>query len=364
MTPPETILVVITRRIGDVLLATPLIRSLKLAWPQAHIDALVFRGTEGVLTANPDLRHVLAIEERPTRTAQISLLRRIARRYDLALSLLPGDRPTFYAWIAGKRRFGRLNGGSKNAWKRWLLNGWVQPREDEHTVRGYLALTQPLHIPAVGRLVVSWRDEETTFESFAALRDSNYAVLHPYPKYHYKMWHAQGWIDLGRWLQEQGMQVVFTGGSDVHEVQYVSAIAQALQGSVINLAGKLSLGQTGFLLSRAHVFIGPDTAVTHMAAALGVPMVALFGPSDPVKWGPWPQDFSPEHNPWVRRGSQSVGNVTLLQGTDPRDCVPCLLEGCDRHEQSFSQCLQRLSVDQVRTAVERVLARRGEDRRA
>lgn len=355
---------VITRRIGDVLLATPLLHSLKLAWPQAHIDALVFRGTEGVLTANPELREVLTIEERPTRKAHISLLRRIARRYDLALSLLPGDRPTLYAWIAGKRRLGRLHPDGKNGWKRWLLHGWVQPGEDEHTVRAYLALTQPLQVAAVGHVAVSWRDQDAAAGVLGALRDNHYAVLHPYPKYHYKMWREEGWVELGRWLQQQGMQVVLTGGADDREMQYVSAIAEALNGGVTNLAGKLSLGQTGFLLSRARLFIGPDTSVTHMAAALGVPTVALFGPSDPVKWGPWPQDFSPEHNPWVRRGSQRVGNVYLLQGTDPRDCVPCLLEGCDRHEQSFSQCLQRLAVDPVRTAVGHLLANQKEDRRA
>ena len=56
MKPPRTVLVVVTRRIGDVLLATPLIRSLKHAWPDAAIDVLVFAGTQGVLAANPDIR--------------------------------------------------------------------------------------------------------------------------------------------------------------------------------------------------------------------------------------------------------------------------------------------------------------------
>lgn len=355
MTPPNTILVVITRRIGDVLLATPLIRSLKQAWPQAHIDALVFRGTEGVLTANPDLRQVLTIEERPTLSAHLSLLRRILRRYDLALSLLPGDRPTLYAWLAGKRRVGRLNAGAKHAWKRRLLHCSVPSSEDEHTVRAYLALTQPLQIAAVGHVVVSWRAQDEAAAPLIGLRDKKYAVLHPYPKHHYKMWHEQGWIDLGRWLQGHGMHVALTGGPDSHEVHYVTAIAREIGSNVENFVGKLSLGQMGFLLSQARLFVGPDTAATHMAAALGVPTVALFGPSDPIRWGPWPRDFSPECSPWVRHGSQRVDNVYLLQGDDPRGCVPCRLEGCDRHEQSFSQCLQRLSGEQVRAAAEQML---------
>lgn len=364
MTPPGSILVVITRRIGDVLLATPLIRSLKLAWPQANIDALVFRGTGGVLSANPDLRQVLTIEERPTRSAHFSLLRRILRRYDLALSLLPGDRPTLYAWLAGKRCYGRLSPGAKSAWKRRLLDGWVEPGEDEHTVRAYLALTAPLHIPAVGRVVVNWREQDVAATPLTGLAGVDFAVLHPYPKYHYKMWRESAWIEIGRWLQSQGLHVVLSGGPDPKEVQYVGTIARALGLNTSNLAGTLSLGQIGHLLSRARLFIGPDTSVTHMAAALGIPTVALFGPSDPVKWGPWPQDFSPERNPWARQGSQQVGNVYLVQGSDPRGCVPCLLEGCDRHQQSFSQCLQRLSAMQVRAAVEQMLAPAGGERLA
>ena len=101
MRPPDSILVIVTRRIGDVLLATPLIRSLRLAWPAAAIDALVFAGTEGVLAANPDLRRIVAVPENAKEIAHLRTLFSLARRYDLAVSTLPGDRPTFYR-LAGR----------------------------------------------------------------------------------------------------------------------------------------------------------------------------------------------------------------------------------------------------------------------
>ena len=82
----------------------------------------------------------------------------------------------------------------------------------------------------------------------------------------------------------------------------------------LNLAGKLTLGGTGCLLAAPRSTSGPDTAVTHMAAALGVPTVALYGPTDPVKWGPWPRDYAGSGNPWRRLGSQASGSVRLLQG--------------------------------------------------
>ncbi|MHB8564038.1 MAG: glycosyltransferase family 9 protein, partial [Acidiferrobacteraceae bacterium] len=94
---PDSVLVVITRRLGDVLFATPLIASLHAAWPTATIDALVFAGTEGVLRRHPALNRVLIVSERPRPAEHRALVRSILRRYDLGLSLLCGDRPVLYA---------------------------------------------------------------------------------------------------------------------------------------------------------------------------------------------------------------------------------------------------------------------------
>ncbi len=93
------ILVVVLRRLGDVLLTTPLIHSVKRAYPDAAIEALVFAGTEGILAGNPDLAGVIAMPQRPSVGASLALFGRLARRYALALSVQPGDRPT--TWPAG-----------------------------------------------------------------------------------------------------------------------------------------------------------------------------------------------------------------------------------------------------------------------
>jgi heptosyltransferase-3 len=96
------------------------------------------------------------------------------------------------------------------------------------------------------------------------------------------------------------------------------------------------------------------SAGTAMAAAAGTPTVVLFGPSNPVKWGPWPKDFAPTTpSPWRKNGSQRQGNVFLLQGEG--ECVPCLGEGCDRHVNSLSECLQLLPVRRVIQAAETML---------
>ena len=112
------------------------------------------------------------------------------------------------------------------------------------------------------------------------------------------------------------------------------------------------------MVSRAVIYVGPDTVLTHIAAAVDAPTIALYGPSNPVKWGPWPK--SCVRNPWKRIGSQSKGNVILLQGKGA--CVPCLLEVCDRHIESFSDCLQELPSRKIITAAESLLKKYAADR--
>jgi heptosyltransferase-3 len=177
-------------------------------------------------------------------------------------------------------------------------------------------------------------------------------VLHPYPKFRYKMWTHHGWIALGRWLGDRGLRVVLTGSAAADEREYIERIARELP-DALNVAGKLTLGGVAYVVSKAAVYVGPDTAVTHAAAGLGVPTVALFGPSNPVKWGPWPAGHDAHEDPWARRGNQAVRNVQLVQGAGP--CVPCGFEGCERHVESSSDCLTSLEPEVVIEAVRSAL---------
>jgi heptosyltransferase-3 len=355
MNPPDTVLVVVTRRIGDVLLTTPLIRTLKQAWPNVLIDVLVFSGTDGVLKANPDVRNVLTIAERPQMLDHLRLLATIARRYDLAVSVVPSDRPTLYAWLAGRRRAGLVVDQPKHRWKKWLLQLWAPfDNLNTHTVLMHLALADVLSIAPCYDVVAAWgkRDEEEVGRRLPCKLSESYAVLHAYPKFNYKMWRREAWIEIAQWLRSRGLRVVLSGGGDADELAYVDAIAREIP-DAINLAGKLTLSELACLLQRARVYAGPDTAVTHMAAALGAPVVALYGATNPVKWGPWPKDYARTVNPWRRLGTQKVNNVTLIQGTVA--CVPCLNEGCDRHVASYSDCLQQLPVSAVTSALANIL---------
>src|SRR5438105_4071345 len=98
--PPGRLLIICIRRIGDVLLVTPLIRTFKYHWPEAKIDLLVFKGTETILSLNPDVENIISIKEHPDFFQHYQLLKKIFRVYDIAVSTSPGDKAILYAYCA------------------------------------------------------------------------------------------------------------------------------------------------------------------------------------------------------------------------------------------------------------------------
>jgi heptosyltransferase-3 len=354
---PERILVVALRRLGDVLFVTPLIRSLKRAYPGAAIDALVFAGTEGILAGNPDLACVITMPPRPRAGETLALLRRLWRRYDLALSTQAGDRPTLFAWAAGRRRAGFVDPDKLAVHvKRRALDVSVPVDPARHRVPEVLRLAQALGIAPLAELVAPSETRAAHVSREAArshaLSGRRYAVIHVAPKFRYKQWTEQGWRGLAAALATRGLAVVATGGPDADEQRYLDAV-WAARPEVERLDGALSWPALAEVLRAATVYIGPDTAVTHLAAATGAPTVALYGPTDPRLWGPWPLGGADPL--WAAAGTiQTRGNVWLVQ--NPLPCLPCQQEGCLRRLDSHSQCLDELQVGQVLQAVDAALA--------
>ena len=357
---PRRILLACPQRLGDVLLATPLARSLKRAWPEADLDALVFDGTEGVLEENPDIARLIVVPRRAGYAVRLAEVRRLWRRYDLAVAPLATDRARWYCWVAGRWRVGLVSPGLKDRAKTLLLNQCLRFDDlDTHSVAMGLRLAEALGIAPVFEVVPPGATRarlEALPGRLAALAGKSFAVLHPYPRFTYKMWTTAAWIALAEWLLKRGVGVVFSGGSEPAELAYVETIARALpdHAAILNLAGTLTLGESAELIGRARLYVGPDTVLTHVSAATGTPTLALFGPSNPVKWGPWPRGWTGFDSPWQGRGSARHGNVFLLQGAG--DCVPCMLEGCQRHIRSSSDCLLQLQAGTAIKAAEALLA--------
>jgi heptosyltransferase-3 len=349
--PPQArVLVIALRRLGDVLLTTALIRSLKQAFPHAVIDTLVFDGTQGVLAGNPDLGAVIRM---PSGAAgSLALASRLWRRYDLAVATQSGDRPILFAWIAGRTSVGPLAAaGGIEALKRIALDYPVTAQAPAHRVDELLQLVAALGIRPVRDLVCPSGPLRAEL-----MPSGDYAVIHAGPMFRYKSWTVEGWRVLATALRERGLAVIGTGGDSKMDRRYLDQVwgdASRQQPIVRRLDGVLTWPELAHLIRSARVYIGPDTSVTHLAAATGASTVALYGPTDPRRWGPWPVGGLAE--PWRAAGTiQRQGNVWLVQ--NPLPCLPCGNEGCERRLDSHSRCLDELAARQVLAAVDQALA--------
>jgi len=341
--PRARILVVSLRRIGDVLLTTPLIRSLRRAWPDARIETLVFAGSEDIVSGNPDIDSVIAMPERPSQLETLRLLAHLWKRYDLAISTQTGDRPTFYAFMAGRRRAGLIpaEAGLSRTLKRLALQRGVPADPKAHRVELMLRIADALGITRVPQTVAPAGD-------IAEAPVERYAVIHATPMFQYKQWTQSGWRALAHGLNARGLAVIAVGGPGAEERRFLDALWRDMA-----TVRQLPWAQTAALIAKARVYVGADTAATHLAAATGCPTVALYGPTDPRIWGPWPVGGLAE--PWQASDRiQNRGNVWLVQ--NPLPCLPCTLEGCERHIDSRSICLEELSAEQVLRAVDQALA--------
>jgi heptosyltransferase-3 len=359
---PRRIAVICTRRLGDVLLATALIRSLRrVAQPGMRIEALVFPETAAALAGNPDLDAIIAVPHRPSLGEAWRLLLRIFRRYELAVSTVSSDRAHALALLCSSRRVCMIppldQPGAR--WKRWLSWRSLRASDHVHTVEQTLRLAERIGIPRWPQVVPPRPADATALDAKlgAGWHEQPFAVMHPAAMYPYKGWTDSGWRALLAALVSRGLKVYLTGGPAAAERALVEKIAAgADQKRVVNLAGQFAFAELTPLIEKAGVFVGPDTSVTHLAAATGTPTIALFGPSSPVAWGPWPycgEGRSPAA--WKMTAPlQHQGNVWIVQGLP--HCVPCLKEGCRRHQQSDSVCLDEMPAARVVAIVEQALA--------
>jgi len=340
------ILLVTLRRIGDALLTTPLIRSLRRAWPDATIDVLTFTGPARIIEGNPDVDHIIAMPERPTTGESLTIVRRVFKRYHLAVSTQPGDRPTLFAVLAGRTHAGLTDADGPRLGhivKSRLLHRSTPAVPDVHRVEQMLRLADALGIARVPDLVCP------APASHEAIPPMPYAVIHAAPTFRYKQWTRDSWRALAKGLAERGLSIVATSGPDPEERKEIEELWQG-----IAAVRSLTWPGNAALLAGARIYVGPDTSITHLAAAAGCPTVALFGPGDPRVWGPWP--VGGLDAPWQASGTiQNRGNVWIVQ--NPLPCLPCTFEGCERHIGSDSACLQGLRAEQVLAAADQALAK-------
>jgi len=350
-------LVIAMPYLGDVLLATPLFHSLKRAFPNAQLDVLVFSNCAVMLEGNPDIHQVITTPNRPTHTEKWRLFKQIFRRYDLAMAIQTGDRPFFYTLFASPFRVIVVPPKKTTGWwKRYFVKRWTEfDNTNTHTVLQNLKLLDLIGLPPYFSVIPPRSNNIAQLkERFAFLSDNTpYVVIHALPQWIYKRWPLEAWQEIGVYLSNLGFKLVLSGGPIQEELDYVANLASKLPEGTANLAGQVTIAELTHIIAQAALFIGPDTGITHLATATGIPVIALFGPTNPVKWSPWPDAYQLKQNPFDRKGTQQVNNVFLVQGEG--DCVPCHQEGCERHRLSRSVCLDNLLPERIKGIASTIL---------
>ena len=375
---PKKILFIATRQIGDVLITTPLISKARELWPDAEFHFLGYKGKLDMLKGNPDITQVIETSDRPGLAEYLSLFNRLFQRYDLAFVTQPSDRAYLYGLVAAFRRVGVLGGHpqgkdaldqtkrdktqKQNAWKKWICMHTVDVDYfSQHVITEKLRLlevffknpeelfSKPISVtPPIGEALSPVITNELT---------QPYVVVHPGPLTAYKRWPLAHWQALITWLVRRGFQVILSASPAKQDLllnhDILSLLDEEVKERVIDTAGRLSIPQAGALLRGAALYVGVDTSITHLAAACNIPTITLFGATPPTNFGPWPNGFIGKQPYQLRARSQSVGNVTILQG--PGECVPCRKAGCLDRADSNSECLDLLEPTQVIQAIEQVL---------
>lgn len=332
----QNVLIIKLRYIGDVLLATLSARAIKSARPNVRVTMLVTRGTEDVLSGNPDMDEVVILDK-DSLAAQWRLIAGLRRRrFDTVIDLTDGDRAAFLSWISGAPVRIGFNDGH-----RWQGRFYTQvvrsERGVQHRIDRDLEALKLVSIQAGSQDPQLWLTPEEEhsadqlLDQLGVQRSQPIVILQPGARYWFKAWPPERFAELADRLTSQYGCQVMIGGSR-QESDLAQQIRQMAKSRPIVMAGRTTVRQFASIAKRSALFVGNDSGAMHIASAVGTPVVALFGPSSPREWRP--------------RG----GPVEILY--KDLDCGRCSNSTCTRGEES---CMKSILVHEVFAVAQRLL---------
>jgi len=346
-------LVIQLRHHGDVLLTSPVFTVLKNRAPALEIDALVYAETREMLDFHPAIAqvHVARRDWKDlgalTRFAREWRLFRAlrSRSYDLVVHLSEHPRGAWLARSLGARYAVAPDFARKPPlWKKSFTHLVpLPPHARRHRVEINLDALRRIGIqPGEDErklVLVPGEDAERSVEGLLAgqgLAARSFVHFHPGSRWQFKCWPPERAAALVDALARRGERIALTAAPDDRELDLIAEIRKRTSASMADFSGKLTLKQLAALSARAKLFVGVDSAPMHIAAAMGTRVVALFGPSGELEWGPW-----------------RVPHRIVASGEHP--CRPCGNDGCGGGK--VSECLTRLPVEAALAAIDSLLAR-------
>ena len=347
----QRVLVVKLRHHGDVLLSSPVFQVLRNRAPHLEIDALVYKDTRDMLEGHPAITQIHGIDRAWKRQGLATQARHESglfstlrdRRYHLLVHLTDHWRG---AWLAqGLRpRWSVAPARASRVWDWSFSHRYpLPPFTPRHTVETNLDALRRIGVypdeSEKSLVMVPGAEAEARVDSLlaaAGVAPRGFIQFHPTSRWLFKAWTEEKYAELLRSLARDGHRIVVTGAPDARERAIIGRILEKAGVSLLDLSGQLTLREMAALSARARLFFGVDSAPMHIAAAMGTPVVALFGPSSEKTWGPW--------------------RVPHRVVTSDHPCRPCGLDGCGGGK--VSECLTLLPVELVRSAVNELLSQR------
>lgn len=333
---PTRVLVVQTSYLGDLVLATPVFTAIKRRWPDARLAVMTRPECAPVLRAHPDVDEVLADDKRGGVGNLLRLASSVRRqRFDIGLSLHRGARAALLLALAGIP----LRVGFRQAELSILYHRRVRRDSARHDVERQLSILDPLDVgyeaAALPRLYVDAEARRAADDLLAAAgvgRQTPFIALAPGSAWESKRWPAVRYAELARALVDRGETVVYLGTG--REVPLVDQIGGAAGGA--SLAGKTDAAELIAALSRATLLVCNDSAPLHLAQALGVPVVAVVGPTTGA------QGFMPR-SPRATVARDATMSCQPVCNYGGRDCP-----------YGASPCLRNVTADAVLAALEQL----------
>lgn len=336
----RSVLLVRLRSIGDTVLATPSLFALKRFLPQARVDILLEDWVAPVLEGFPYVDNVITLERKSTK-ARARIARQLrATRYDVVYNLHGGTTGTLLTRASGARfRVGLTTYQYSRLYTHLAPSPLLLWRRDRtHSVEQQLALLGWTGIPVSDRPPTQLAVVDHAAASITRrLRDAGWneqsplALIHPAAAFATKQWDTEKFARVAEYLSNRGFAVVAITAPT--ETQIAVALKQSVAAPLISFSD-LSLPEVTALAARARVFVGNDSGIAHMAAAVGLPAVVVFGSSNVAHWGPW-----------ATRPAEVV--------REEMECQPCHGYYCEKFAQP--ECILRVPVERVVASLERVL---------
>jgi 3-deoxy-D-manno-octulosonic-acid transferase/heptosyltransferase-1 len=354
------ILIVKLSAIGDVLHTLPSLAAIRKLYPQAHITWVIEEASSDLIKGHPDLDRVIISRRKhwikELKKGKISVFREVAqfirelrgRRYDLVIDFHGLLKSAVIVFLSsGKRKLGY---DSMQEMSGLFLTEKAYEDMDKHAVDRYLDLVRylehkdsvPVNMGGEGvsdakvceeepsfLLPVSEEDEKKVMRLLESkgMGESGFVAVSPVALWETKLWEEKSFALLCDLIYlKYALPVVFTGTGK----ESIDLIRSKMKTSAISLAGETSLKELACLYRRAAIVISTDSGPMHIAAAMGTPVIALFGPTDPARTGPYGKGHR------------------VIQKELP--CRPCFLKKCTSRE-----CMRRITVEDAFYAVGELL---------